>query len=133
MTGTASAATPLPLPPLPLVPAALASAAALAAGAPGAAPFFVNHTIRLSRAEVLEALRSAALHRARETLRLVEPAPRGVELETRLLSGAMVEIDGAAVVIEARLPDDLAALLRQPATTPPPARAEAPAEPLVPA
>ncbi|ONG42562.1 methionyl-tRNA synthetase, partial [Pseudoroseomonas deserti] len=83
-----------------------------------AAPFFVNHTIRLTRAEVLEALRSAALHRARETLRLVEPAPRGVELETRLLSGAMVEIDGAAVVIEARLPDDLAALLRQPAPAP---------------
>ena len=77
------------------------------------APFFVNHTIRLSRAEVLEALRGAALARARETLRLVEPAPRGVEMETRLLSGTMVEIDGAAVMIEARLPEDLVALLRQ--------------------
>ncbi|MDQ1077573.1 methionyl-tRNA synthetase [Pseudoroseomonas cervicalis] len=78
----------------------------------GSAPFFVNHSIRLSRAEVLEALRAAALHRARETLRLVEPTPRGVEMETRLLSGAMVEIDGAAVMIEGRLPEDLAALLR---------------------
>ncbi|WP_419900180.1 methionyl-tRNA synthetase [Roseomonas sp. USHLN139] len=112
---------------------AAASAAALQAaplqGTGGiAAPFFVNHTIRLTRAEVLEALRGAALHRARETLRLVDPAPRGVELETRLLSGAMVEIDGAAVVIEARLPDDLAALLRQPA---PGLRSETPAEPLV--
>lgn len=106
----------------------------------GSAPFFVNHSIRLSRAEVLEALRAAALHRARETLRLVEPTPRGVEMETRLLSGAMVEIDGAAVMIEGRLPEDLAALLRaqsvaHPATHPAPAslRTEAPAEPLVPA
>ncbi|HWX51613.1 MAG TPA: methionyl-tRNA synthetase [Roseomonas sp.] len=78
----------------------------------GTAPFFVNHTIRLSRTEVLEALRGAALARAREALRLVEPASRGVELETRLLSGSMVEIDGAAIVIEGRLPEDLAALLR---------------------
>ncbi|MCQ4159932.1 methionyl-tRNA synthetase [Roseomonas sp. GC11] len=78
----------------------------------GSAPFFVNHTIRLTRTEVLEALRGAALNRARETLRLVEPTPRGVEMETRLLSGAMVEIDGAAVMIEGRLPEDLAALLR---------------------
>jgi len=79
----------------------------------GTAPFFVNHTIRLSRTEVLEALRGAALARAREALRLVEPASRGVELETRLLSGSAVEIDGAAIVIEGRLPEDLAALLRR--------------------
>ena len=86
---------------------------------------------------MLEALRSAALSQARDTLRLVEPAPRGVELETRLLSGAMVEIDGASVVIEARLPEDLVALLRQPATPATPAASAAlakldlPAEPLV--
>lgn len=78
----------------------------------GSAPFFVNHTIRLSRAEVLEALRGAALARAREGLRLMEPTPRGVEMETRLLSGSVVEIDGATIVIEGRLPDDLVALLR---------------------
>lgn len=100
----------------------------------GSAPFFVNHTIRLSRSEVLEALRGAALARARETLRLVEPAPRGVEMETRLLSGAMVEIDGAAVVIEARLPEDLVALLRTAGTaTPFPGKVEGMAEGLVPA
>lgn len=100
----------------------------------GSTPFFVNHTIRLSRSEVLEALRGAALARARETLRLVDPAPRGVEMETRLLSGAMVEIDGAAVVIEARLPEDLVALLRTSgATTPSPSKAEGLAEALVPA
>lgn len=104
----------------------------------GSTPFFVNHTIRLSRAEVLEALRGAALARAREALRLVEPAPRGVEMETRLLSGSVVEIDGATIVIEGRLPEDLVALLRAapaitvPATTPPAAVADEPAdEPLV--
>ena len=87
------------------------------------APFFVSHTIRLGRAEVLEALRNAALARARDTLRLVEPAACGVEMETRLLPGTMVEIDGAAVLIEAQLPADLAALLQ---TAPAkPAQAEA--------
>lgn len=100
----------------------------------GSAPFFVNHTIRLSRSEVLEALRGAALARARDTLRLVEPTPRGVEMETRLLSGAMVEIDGAAVVIEARLPEDLAALLRtSPLPSLLPAKVETASEALVPA
>lgn len=93
----------------------------------GSTPFFVNHTIRLSRTEVLEALRGAALARAREALRLVEPAPRGVEMETRLLSGSVVEIDGATVVIEGRLPEDLVALLRTAA----PAAAVAPAAPAV--
>ncbi|WP_235035636.1 hypothetical protein, partial [Roseomonas sp. 18066] len=129
MTGTPAAAA---APASASLAAAALQAAALQTTGGIAAPFFVNHTIRLSRAEVLEALRNAALHRARETLRLVEPASRGVELETRLLSGAMVEIDGAAVVIEARLPDDLVALLRQPAAALP-ARPETPAEPLVPA
>ncbi|MCI0754777.1 methionyl-tRNA synthetase [Teichococcus vastitatis] len=76
------------------------------------APFYVSHTIQLTRSEVLEALRGAALARARESLRLVDPAPRGVEMETRILSGAVVEIDGAAVVIEAQLPADLVALLQ---------------------
>lgn len=101
----------------------------------GSAPFFVNHSIRLSRSEVLEALRGAALARARETLRLVDPAPRGVEMETRLLSGAMVEIDGATVVIEARLPEDLVALLRasSPPSAPPAKGVEVTAEALVPA
>lgn len=78
----------------------------------GTAPFFVHHTIRLSRTEVLEALRGAALARAHGALRLVAPASCGVELETRLLPGAVVEIDGAAIMIEGRLPEDLAALLR---------------------
>jgi hypothetical protein len=77
--------------------------------------FSVHHTIHLSRVEVLEALRNAALAQARESLRLTDPAVRGVELETRLLSGSMVEIDGAAIAIEGGLPDDLASLLR---TTP---------------
>jgi hypothetical protein len=77
------------------------------------APFFVSHTIRLSRAEVLEALRGAALAQVRETLRLADPAARSVELETRLLAGGAVEIDGAAVGIEARLPEEFAPLLRQ--------------------
>ncbi|MGY4803822.1 methionyl-tRNA synthetase [Teichococcus aerofrigidensis] len=95
-----------------------------------AAPFFVHHTIRLTRAEVLEALRGAALARARETLRLVDPTPRGVEMETRLLSGAMVEIDGAAVMIEAQLPEDLIALLRAGAG---PAEAAGHGEPALPA
>jgi hypothetical protein len=85
-------------------------------------PFFISHTIRLSRAEVLEALRGAALAQVRETLRLADPAARGVELETRLLAGGSVEIDSAAVMIEARLPDEFLPLLRQggprPATAP---------------
>jgi hypothetical protein len=81
-------------------------------------PFYVSHTIQLTRHEVLEALRGAALTRARETLRLMDPAPRGVEMETRLLSGTMVEIDGAAVVIEAQLPADLVALLQSGADRP---------------
>lgn len=93
----------------------------------GTTPFFISHTIRLGRAEVLEALRNAALARARDTLRLVAPAARGVEMETRLLSGTVVEIDGAAVLIEAQLPEDLAALLRMEASTPAEAGA---AEPL---
>lgn len=79
---------------------------------PSSSPFFVHHTIHLSRGEVLEALRSAALTRARETLRLTDPAARGVELETRLLSGVAVEVDGAAIAIDGKLPDDLVALLR---------------------
>jgi hypothetical protein len=79
------------------------------------AQFSVHHTIHLSRVEVLEALRNAALAQARESLRLTDPAVRGVELETRLLSGSVVEIDGAAIAIEGGLPDDLASLLR---TTP---------------
>jgi hypothetical protein len=83
--------------------------------------FSVHHTIHLSRVEVLEALRNAALAQARESLRLTDPAVRGVELETRLLSGSMVEIDGAAIAIEGGLPDDLATLLRT--TTPAPAAA----------
>ncbi len=77
------------------------------------APFFVNHTIRLSRAEVLEALRGAALAQVRDTLRLADPAARSVELETRLLAGGAVEIDSAAVAIEARLPEEFVPLLRQ--------------------
>jgi hypothetical protein len=76
-------------------------------------PFFVSHTIRLSRSEVLEALRGAALAQVRETLRLADPSARSVELETRLLAGGSVEIDSAAVAIEARLPDEFAPLLRQ--------------------
>lgn len=76
-------------------------------------PFFVSHTIRLSRGEVLEALRGAALAQVRETLRLADPSARSVELETRLLAGGAVEIDSAAVAIEARLPDEFAPLLRQ--------------------
>jgi hypothetical protein len=76
-------------------------------------PFFVSHTIRLSRAEVLEALRGAALAQVRDTLRLADPSARSVELETRLLAGGSVEIDNAAVAIEARLPDEFAPLLRQ--------------------
>jgi hypothetical protein len=76
------------------------------------APFYISHTIQLGRGEVLEALRGAALARAKETLRLVDPTARGVEMETRILSGSVVEIDGAAVMIEAQLPADLVALLQ---------------------
>lgn len=93
--------------------------------------FLVNHSIRLTRAEVLEALRGAALARARETLRLVEPAARGVEMETRLLSGGLVEIDGAAVMIEAQLPEDLVGLLQVQPGRPAEAKAESLTEPLL--
>lgn len=88
-----------------------------------AAPFFVSHTIRLSRSEVLEALRGAALAQVRDTLRLADPSARSVELETRLLAGGAVEIDSAAVAIEARLPDEFAPLLRQGSAWPAPSAA----------
>jgi hypothetical protein len=88
-------------------------------------PFFISHTIRLSRAEVLEALRGAALAQVRETLRLADPSARSVELETRLLAGGSVEIDSAVVAIEARLPEEFTPLLRQ--GSPWPAAAASPA------
>ncbi|MFC3126140.1 methionyl-tRNA synthetase [Pseudoroseomonas globiformis] len=89
-------------------------------------PFYISHTIQLGRGEVLEALRGAALARAKESLRLVDPSARGVEMETRILSGSVVEIDGAAVVIEAQLPADLAALLQTVQPTVPKADQPAP-------
>ena len=75
-------------------------------------PVFVNHTVRLSRADVLEALRAAALARAGSRLALADAAARSVELDTRVLPGGDVQIDGAVVTIEARLPDQVLAVLR---------------------
>jgi hypothetical protein len=75
-------------------------------------PVFVSHTVRLSRADVLEALRAAALARAGSRLALADAAARGVELDTRVLPGGDVQIDGAVVTIEARLPDQVLAVLR---------------------
>ncbi len=84
-------------------------------------PFYVSHTIRLSRTEVLEALRGAALAQVRETLRLADPSARSVELETRMQASGSVEIDSAAVAIEARLPEEFAPLLRRGNAWPSPA------------
>ena len=75
-------------------------------------PVFVSHTVRLSRADVLEALRAAALARAGSRLALADAAARGVELDTRVLPSGDVQIDGAVVTIEARLPDQVLAVLR---------------------
>ena len=75
-------------------------------------PVFVSHTVRLSRADVLEALRAAALARAGSRLALADAAARSVELDTRVLPGGDVQIDGAVVTIEARLPDQVLAVLR---------------------
>lgn len=104
------------------------------------APFLVQHTIHLSRQQVLEALRNAALAQARDSLRLTEPTAHAVELETRLLSGhrtdqAKVEVDGVAVGIEGGLPEDLVLLLRQTRTghaaPTPPATSEAAEAPML--
>lgn len=85
---------------------------------------FLCHPVRLSRAEVLEALRQAALARARDVLRCAEPSAQGVELETRFLPDGGVAIEGAVVTVRSPVPEALLAVLYNAAARPMPALEE---------
>lgn len=79
---------------------------------PTETPFILTHTVRLSPAEVLDALRQAALAQVRGMLGTTAPVAGSVELDTRVLPNGAVEIDGAAVTVTAKLPEQLLAMLR---------------------
>lgn len=87
---------------------------------PTETPFILTHTVRLSPAEVLDALRQAALAQVRGMLGSTAPVAGSVELDTRVLPNGAVEIDGAAVTVTAKLPEQLLAILRNPPTAPNP-------------
>jgi hypothetical protein len=81
-------------------------------------PFILSHTVRLSPGDVLDALRQAALSQVHGMLGAVEPVAGGVELDTRVLPNGTVEIDGAAVTITAKLPQQILAMLRDAISSP---------------
>jgi hypothetical protein len=85
---------------------------------PTETPFTLCHTIRLTPAEVLDALRNAALARSRTVFSPAVSAAGTVELDTRVMATGAVEIDGATITVTTPLPERLIAMLREPVPVP---------------